>query len=459
MVEANDEGHWATVFSWIERTIGGQIVRRERQGRDSGGRPAWFVDVETDEGRVRTYLRGTRDPAFSYTRVYSTEREARILQVLHSSGIPVPEVLGFHSDPAAALLAHVDGRDNFNEITDEGERDAVAEHFIELLAQVHSLDAERFEGAGLRVPRTPNEIGLSDLDVWQSTYEEAIRQPLPLLTFGCRWLRRNVPERRIEPVLVQGDTGPGNFLFEGNRVTALVDWELAHLGDPMDDLACVRSRDLYYPIGRFSERLDRYQVLSGQALDLEALRFYTVKCMLLVPLSLAPVMENLTPRTEHAEWIAQHVFYLRTTAESLAEAIGVELKPYTVPAMTETRHRVLYDIVLENLENEQLPAVEDSFRASRLALTARLVRHLRHVHLRGSAFEEQELEEMEILLGSRPANVQEGQQALDRFVREAGPERDAQLVGYFHRYALREEALMEGALGMVDHRPRLSALV
>ena len=57
---------------------------------------------------------------------------------------------------------------------------------------------------------------------------------------------------------------------------------------------------------------------------------------------------------------------------------------------------------------------------------------------------------MASLLGRRPANVREGQRALHQLVLEAGPERDEALIRYFHRHARREEALMEGALGMCE---------
>ena len=111
----------------------------------------------------------------------------------------------------------------------------------------------------------------------------------------------------------------------------LVDFELAHISDPMTDLACVRSRDLYYPIDRFAERVARYSELSGREIDFESLSFYNVKTQALVPMSLAPVMENLNARTEHAEWIAQYVFYLRTTSQALAEAIGLPLEEVSAP--------------------------------------------------------------------------------------------------------------------------------
>ena len=61
------------------------------------------------------------------------------------------------------------------------------------------------------------------------------------------------------------------------------------------------------------------------------------------------------------------------------------------------------------------------------------------------------------LLGHRPRSCVEGQREVDAYVRKAGPDRDAALVQYFYRHARREEALMEGALGMCEGA-RLSPL-
>ncbi|MFO0688737.1 MAG: phosphotransferase family protein [Myxococcota bacterium] len=456
MADAGQQ-RWEVIFPWMEQQLGGRIVSRRRQGRESGGRFAWFVDLEVGGRLLKTYVRGTRDDSFSYTRVYSTRREARILEVLHREGILVPEVLAFHEDPQAAVLAHVEGRDDFNNVKDPAEKESILESFLQRLAELHAVDARKFEAIGLRIPETPEELALHDLDVWQSTYEGAVREPLPMMTFACQWLRRNVPRKPVRPVLCQGDTGPGNLLFHEGRVSALVDFELAHLADPMTDLACVRSRDLYTPLGRFPDRLARYAELAGREIDFDTLLYYSVKTQALVPLSLAPVMENLHAGTEHAEWIAQHVFYLRTTAEVLAEAIGLELAPVELPSGRETRFSAYYDMLLENLEQEQAPAIQDPFLSNRMWFASRLARHLRTAERKGSAFEAQELDDMGALLGRRPRDVREGHRAVDAFVRQAGPDRDAELVQYFYRHARREEALMEGALGMCEGA-RLSPL-
>jgi aminoglycoside phosphotransferase (APT) family kinase protein len=442
---------WERVFPWIERHLGGRIVRQRRQGRDSGGRPAWFVDVEAHGRLVRTYVRGTRDAAFEYTRTYSTERESRVVHALHEAGHLVPAVLGFCPDPPAILMEFIEGRDDFHVIRDDAQRLALTRHFMETLVRQHALDPKLFAGSGLEPPRSPEAFALDDLRVWERAYEKATSEPVPLITFTCEWLRRHAPRKMAEIVLVQGDTGPGNFIFDGSRITAITDWEMAHLGDPMDDLALLRSRDMYYPIGDMRACFRLYSELSGRPVDLDAVRYYTVKAMIIVPLSLAPVMENLDPRTEHAEWIAQYVYYERTTAEALAEAMGIELEPLAIPDPEPGPRVALFEILQENLRDEQLPAIEDPYRRFRMQMTLRLVQHLCNADRLGPALDAQELDDLGQLLGRRPASLREGRRALDRLVREEGHRREEALVRHFHRHALRAQALMRGAMGMAEH--------
>jgi aminoglycoside phosphotransferase (APT) family kinase protein len=442
---------WERVFPWIEQHLGGRVVKQQRQGRESGGRPAWFVDVDVRGRLVHTYVRGTRDAAFEYTRTYSTERESKVVAALHRAGHPVPEVLGFCPDPPAILMECVAGRDDFHAIRDDAQRRALMRHFMEILVRQHALDPQRFAAAGLEAPRSSEAFALDDLRVWEHAYEKATSEPVPLITFTCEWLRRHAPQRMAEIVLVQGDTGPGNFLFDGPRITAITDWEMAHLGDPMDDLALLRSRDMYYPCGDMRECFQLYAELSGRPVDLDAVRYYTVKAMIIVPLSLAPVMENLDPRTEHAEWIAQYVYYERTTAEALAESMGIELRPLEIPEPEPGPRAHLFEILQENLRDEQLPAIEDSYRKFRMQMTLRLVQHLCNAELLGPALDAQELEDLGQLLGRRPASLREGRRALDALVREQGHRREEELVRHFHRHALRAQALMRGAMGMAEH--------
>ena len=63
-------------------------------------------------------------------------------------------------------------------------------------------------------------------------------RPYPLADYGIRWLKAHQPEAPCVTI-VHGDYRTGNFLEVGGRITAILDWELVHLGDPHEDLAWV----------------------------------------------------------------------------------------------------------------------------------------------------------------------------------------------------------------------------
>src|SRR6185437_7181009 len=96
----------------------------------------------------------------------------------------------------------------------------------------------------------------------------------PLLRLSTDWLERNVPDYDGPTLLVQGDTGPGNFMYENGKVTAVVDWELAHYGDPMDDIAWLSLRTVQDTFTHFPDRLREYEELSGNAVDAQRVWYY-----------------------------------------------------------------------------------------------------------------------------------------------------------------------------------------
>jgi len=440
------------VFPWVENLLNAHIVASERQGgRESGGRPGWFLTLEQGGDKRRIYVRGDRGGDFGFTGRYGLQREARILQVLHAEGIPVPAVLLSSEDPNAIILEHVDGRNDFTEIEDAGERDRVARHFAEVMANWHAIAAEKFVAAGLELPESFEDCMIKDLEVWEAAHFPLIVEPVPLVTFACSWLRRNLPPPPARPVLVQGDTGPGQFIFRDGRVQAVVDFELAHLGDPMRDLAHIRARDVWYPTGALPDWFRYYSEYSGTPLDEHKIRYYSVIAMLTTALCLAPVVQKLDPRDEHAEWIAQDVWSKLSTAEALGEVLGIDLDEPEIPTVRNSRASLPFDALEANLRDEQLPFVEDSFRAHRMRMFGRLLAHTRNLAEIGPEIDALERDDMAKLLGSRPSDVLQGTRDLDALVREAGPEMDETLVRYFYRHALREEALMKGGMGRAEN--------
>ena len=120
---------------------------------------------------------------------------------------------------------------------------------------------------------------------WDRVWEEDSFEALPIIRLAAQWLRANAPPIGRATV-VHHDYRAGNFLFdpETARITAILDWELAHIGDYHEDLAWTMQEGygFYDDRGRFhvcglieqSEFLDRYQALTGFEIDQRKLDLY-----------------------------------------------------------------------------------------------------------------------------------------------------------------------------------------
>ncbi|WP_405139541.1 phosphotransferase [Nocardia sp. NBC_01388] len=116
------------------------------------------------------------------------------------------------------------------------------------------------------MPTTPRENSTLDVDHWQSFHRKHAPAN-PVVTYACNWLRRNASGDVARTVLVQGDTGPGNFVQHEGVVTAVVEWELSHLGDPYEDLGRIVARSLLFPFGDLRHRFEVYAEASGLPFD------------------------------------------------------------------------------------------------------------------------------------------------------------------------------------------------
>lgn len=441
------EPAYKDLIPWIELHIGGRVVACERQGeRRSGGRPAFFIDVDCG-GQECTRLYARMSRGATQSPVFTLEREHAVLEELHAAGLAVPAPLGHCREPEGILLERLVGEDDYSTIDDDAQRDAIDRAFLEQIAQLHALDAARFEKRGFALPKTADEFALADLAVWEEGYERTIRTPVPLVEFARGWLHRNVPEAPERPVLIQGDTGPGQFMFEGATLTGIIDWEFAHLADPMLDLAQIRIRDFYNPGADMKKWMALYAEISGTPIDWPRLRYYTVKAMMITPLALSGIAQRMDPSTDHAEWYAQNLCYQRGSIEAIAEAIGLALEAPELPEPSASEHDDLYALLEENIGQEFASALDDDFLQYRARLAVRLLTYARNAERRGPAFRELEQSDTAALLGRTPGSREEGVRELTALVRDAGPERDAELVQFFYRHAVRNEALMSGALG------------
>ena len=187
-----------------------------------------------------------------------------------------PRVLGVHPVHQAMVSERVVGENWFSRIADPAEQEETARDFMVKLAALHALDPAALDLPAFPPVQTVADAVHAELDEWERVLAERGGTVDPALAYSLRWLRRNVPDYAGRPVLVQGDTGPGNFMYTGGRVTAVVDWELAHVGDPMDDIAWLSLRATQEPFTDFPTRLREYEALSGNVIDEARVHYYRV---------------------------------------------------------------------------------------------------------------------------------------------------------------------------------------
>ena len=158
-------------------------------------------------------------------------------------------------------------------------RVALAERFCDVLVSIHQVD---WRGLGLDsvLPDPGAAASLVALDHWEAVLRKHQLEPLPELDLVAGWLRAHAPSSP-GTVLVHGDFKPGNALLRGDDVGVVLDWETAHLGDPLEDLGWVtnplRRREHQIPgAWTAAELLFRYRESTGVVVAEEALQWWRV---------------------------------------------------------------------------------------------------------------------------------------------------------------------------------------
>jgi aminoglycoside phosphotransferase (APT) family kinase protein len=262
------------VRSWVESVAGGSLVAAERRFA-GGSRDLWFIDVERGDRRVSLVVRcETGSGSFAGTDL-SLRREASAYRALAGTEVPIAGLIGVSPGGDALLLERLAGTSRVDDL-DEQEAVQVLVSFVDALAALHAVDPAQLDLPGFAVPASPADHALSDLDLWESLAAGHLADLDPMLAYAFEWLRRHPPASVQRTVLVQGDTGPGNFVFHEGAVTGLVDWELCHIGDPMDDIAWVdmRTAAVGGPLGDVGIRDRLYEAASGLTIDRDSVRYY-----------------------------------------------------------------------------------------------------------------------------------------------------------------------------------------
>jgi aminoglycoside phosphotransferase (APT) family kinase protein len=295
----------AELEAWLlaECVPGWEDVRIALATRPDGGNSyeTWFLDLEESAPggrRQRVVLR--REPARGPVEPYDISHEARVLAGLQDTVVPVPRLLGHCSDPAVAqrpfiVLENVAGEvPDYRAVTthpdwiDPQGRSDMTRQFVDTLVGIQSVDwrAPAF-GSVFDAGSSLRERLVAQIDQQVSVADQRIRAgwpPVPAFRDAAGWLRRNVPDADpADLVLVHGDYRIGNFIWRDRRIEAMLDWEGATVGDPMQDLGytchnVMREQDpeLMAMLAPLDEYLAAYERASGRAVDRRRLHYFVI---------------------------------------------------------------------------------------------------------------------------------------------------------------------------------------
>jgi aminoglycoside phosphotransferase (APT) family kinase protein len=209
--------------------------------------------------------------------------EARVLAAAAEAGVPVPELVAVvpadHDPEGVATLVtrQVDGETIARRILRD-ERFAVARAALtgqlgRALARLHTIDPATVPGVESDDP----------LDEYRARLDE-IGEPHPAFELGFRWLERNRSDAgRSASAVVHGDFRLGNLIVDEGGLAAVIDWELVHRGDPIEDLGwlCVPTWRFGSSlpaagVGARDDLLAAYADESGADVDPDALRWWEI---------------------------------------------------------------------------------------------------------------------------------------------------------------------------------------
>ena len=249
--------------------------------RLSGGatQEIWRFDLDADPP-VPLILR--RAPGGDRVRATGVglSVEAQLLVAAAAAGVPVPSVR--HVLDAEDGLGHgfvmafVAGETLGGRIVrqEAAAPFGLARQCGAILARIHAIDPEPF-------PSLDRQSPAAVVEQWRDVYRAAAA-PRPVFEAAFRWLGERCPPPPATPRLVHGDFRNGNLMVGPEGVRAVLDWELAHVGDPLEDLGwlCVNSwrfGRIDRPVGGFGDIDDLvagYTDAGGAPVDRAALRWW-----------------------------------------------------------------------------------------------------------------------------------------------------------------------------------------
>ncbi|WP_168735283.1 phosphotransferase family protein [Pseudothauera rhizosphaerae] len=294
------------VQTYLSKALAAADLRVLSASQFAGGisRDTWGVDVAwtgEDGLPVERGLVLRLDPPISLIKSRRNVEYAMYQVCRDVPGVPVPLMICNEDDPEQ-IGAPFFAMEKLKGVTSppailgpefEASRQAIMKQMFEILG---AIAAARHEGKGLAdVVSTPapGDIWDTELSHWERIIADNHIGHQPITRAAIRYLRRSPPPPPPRVTIVHGDYRIGNFLFTPEGINGILDWELAHLGDPLEDLAWALAKNWRYGHDRSrvaslitpEQAIEYWESTSGYKADRAALHWWTVfthvKCVAL----------------------------------------------------------------------------------------------------------------------------------------------------------------------------------
>jgi aminoglycoside phosphotransferase (APT) family kinase protein len=276
----------------------------------SGGasQETWSFDIVHPDGVLAAILRrAPQGYGAAPSRAAGLNAEAVLMQLAHDAGVPSPRVLHVLRPQdelgTGFVMARVEGETIPRKILRDEKfaqaRPKLARQLGEILARIHGLDLRQLPD--LRRMTAAKEIAELERDY------RGFDWPRPVFELALRWLRDHDPGPSQEVTLVHGDFRHGNLIIGPDGVRAVLDWELAHTGDPMEDLGwvCVNSwrfGEIDKPVGGLGSREELFAgyETAGRRVDPSRVKYWEVMGTLRWGVMCCGMMQRFRTGPEHS---------------------------------------------------------------------------------------------------------------------------------------------------------------
>ncbi|MCG6203297.1 phosphotransferase family protein [Rhodopseudomonas sp. HC1] len=294
-----------SVRRWCAGATG---IRAAAQLSGGASQETWSFVIERPDGDVAAILRRSPPGYGSVSgRAAGLDAEAELMRLAYQAGVPSPRVLHVLTDDdqlgAGFIMEKVEGETIPRKILRDAEfaaaRPKLARQIGSILAGLHGID--RAALPALRTISSTEEIELLRADY------RGMQWPRPVFELALRWLTDHDPGASKVIALVHGDFRHGNLIIGADGVRAVLDWELAHCGDPMEDLGwvCVNSwrfGEIDKPVGGLGSREEMFAgyEAAGGHVDPDRVKFWEVMGTLRWGIMCCGMMQRFRQGPDHS---------------------------------------------------------------------------------------------------------------------------------------------------------------